>query len=81
MRPTLWPYLSGIEERLKEGSRKHIEEEKFDVNLGSYLMGEKGVHRVLNVRLVHLREEVLDALVVPVVVHHQEPDLTGRHKR
>lgn len=44
-------------------------------------MGEQGVHRVLNVRLVHLREEVLDALVVPVVVHHQEPDLTGRHKR
>lgn len=36
---------------------------------------------MLDVRLVHLREEVLDAFVVPVVVHHQEPDLAGRHKR
>lgn len=38
------------------------------------------VHRVLDEHLVHIVEEVPDALVVAVVVHHHEARLAGRHE-
>lgn len=57
--------LSFLLERLRLDGRVHFVER---------------VHRVLDVGLVHLGEEALDALVVAVVVDHQEPDLAGRNK-
>lgn len=38
------------------------------------------VHRVLDEHLVHIVEEIADALIVAVVVHHHEARLAGGHE-
>ena len=35
---------------------------------------------MLNVRLIHLIEEALDAFIIFVVMDHYEPDLAGSYK-
>lgn len=53
-----------------------LERQRLDRRVGHV----ERIHQIFDVRFIHLVEEVLDAFIVPVVVHHHEPQMAGRHK-